>query len=164
MKIFLDVGAYKGALSRRAVESGLYDEVHAFEPTGIDVPGIHCHAWAVGNTHGAVPFFRSVGNGSSLFFDKTTGDIRNSDDVECVRLSSFMAMSAGWSEIDLHLDCEGAEYLILPDLFVTSMIDRITRLSVEWHGEKIPSIHKGFDASLRALVASLGKPECLVRE
>lgn len=174
LRIFLDIGAYEGALSRRAAASGLYRQIHAFEPllSPLFEPdsGITLHRVAVSNGSRPAEFHCGatstglVTNGASLFGDKTTGSLSGTTRVDCVSLSTWLRNTLSDSEIDLHLNCEGAEYLILPDLFATSAIDLVARITVHWHAHKIPSIHPKFHDALKALVESLGLPECPIRE
>lgn len=172
MRLFLDIGAFNGALSLRAAESGLYDRVYAFEPN----PDCTCPkhrlitvaplaAW---DKPDELPF--KVGKndgvptqGSSAYLDKPVGATSAECTVIATDLARFVLM-LGVADIDLHIDAEGSEYRLIPHLVGTGAMDRITRLSVEWHAEKIPSISEQTDRAVRAMVAALDKPECLVRE
>jgi len=174
MRIFLDIGAFNGVLSLRAAESGLYDRVYAFEPNpACQLPEhpLIIHAPVAAWTMPDFLPFRIGRNGdtptqgSSVFADKPVGESAEECEVIATDLGRFIVQACGTAEsIDLHLDCEGSEYRLLAHLVGTGAMDRITRLSVEWHAEKIPSISAATDRSVRALVAALDKPECLVRE
>lgn len=171
MRLFLDIGAFNGALSLRAANSGLYDAVHAFEPNPACKRAFHqliyWHPFVAWECNGVMPFcFGFQGQeptqGSSCYSDKPMGEIVHGT-VDCINLGAFLR-SCPEGDIDLHMDAEGAEYTILPHLIDSALAYRITRLSVEWHAEKIPSISAATDKAVRAMVAALDKPECLVRE
>lgn len=174
MRLFLDIGAFNGALSLRAAESGLYDEVHAFEPNPVcrrpnhhiiyHTCGAAWHAECLLLFH----FGQQNGEptqGGSFFADKQTGGLSEQREVQGFDLGHYIISAcAGATSIDIHMDAEGAEYVLLPHLIGHGLADRITRLSVEWHADKIPSISAATDKAVRAMVAALDKPECLVRE
>jgi FkbM family methyltransferase len=80
------------------------------------------------------------GYGSSVMKEKRTGklDKENPEKTESIRLSSFIERaSCEYDEIILKLDIEGAEYEVLQDMVNTGAINKISKLMIEWHYNKV---------------------------
>jgi len=157
--VVIDVGANIGMFSLFAALSGA-KQVYAFEPSReafrVLCENIRLNEW----TGTITPINRAVTDrdnttvkfpiSSSPYNRIASNDIGNPDDyfeVETVTLSSFI-VNNNIHHIDLlKLDCEGAEFDILPSMN-KSELARISRIRMECHGESNQLIeelsHKGF--------------------
>lgn len=100
------------------------------------------HNKAVWVYDGYIDFYldQKKGYGSSLIKEKKTGNLdrENPDRVECVRLSTFIEDKAkDYDEIVLKLDIEGAEYAVLKDMLEAGSINKVSKLMIDWHYEKV---------------------------
>ena len=166
----IDCGANLGHVARRMAERGA--QVHAFEPNPdafaallentsglavtahnaavLDRPGrmrLHLH---LNYRRNPARFSES----SSLIAEKYNVDDTNAIEVEVIDLPAFILALDRPVKL-LKIDIEGAEYQLLDGLIERGALDRVERVLVETHADKIPSLRPA-DEALRAKLAARG--------
>lgn len=134
--VVLDVGGYHGDWAQRMTE--LYGViVHAFEPHPrfishmqnrfTDRPDVHVHGFAIGSKAGKLDLSDDENASSALVTSgpTVTGDIRPVADVfEELGLRQIAVVK---------MNIEGGEYDLLPALIETGLIEKVDRLTVQFH-------------------------------
>lgn len=162
-KIFLDIGAYNGV----SVEFFLANhpqakefEIFSFECDGrniatlrskkLPIELIEAAAWS---RDGYIEYYHGKDDGGTMYPNKTTGDISREKHywVECVDLAAFIKSNFNKNDyIILKMNCEGAEYELIPHLKAKNLINWISKWYIQWHAEKI-----GISAKLHQVVQSM---------
>lgn len=170
-EIAIDCGANIGEVTAQLSRHGA--TVYAFEPNPHafaelskrfrGVTNVHClqkgvldrddHARLYLHTEAAKDqVYWSVG--SSMLAEKGNVDAGNFVDVEVVDLARFITELARPIAV-LKLDVEGVECRILRRIIEAGQHERIGRILVETHDEKMPGL-KGETDEIRAMIASRG--------
>ena len=157
MKVFLDVGAFRGETLKVALHPEFgFDKLYSFEPCSVPyeklltdygqdprVTHLHFGLW---DETGPFKLYGAGTSGGSVFPDKPTftesGEAAHHiyEMCEFVRASDwFQDNVRDEDENWLKLNCEGAECDILDDLRSTGEIDKVDVLAVAWDAEKVPS-------------------------
>lgn len=154
-KIFLDIGAYIGDsvdffLRHHPLSEDF--EIFSFEcdkrnlsilkSKALPTKVIEAAAWSSG---GVKHYYFGKDDGGSLYPDKKTGGVhpRQYYPVRTIDLARFIKINFHSDDyIILKLNCEGAEYEIIPHLKNKGVLDWVNLLFVQWHYGKIPSITK----------------------
>lgn len=160
-KVFIDCGANRGqSVARfRTIFADHGDfEIYCFEPQAevaakIDLsPNVGgVIASAVWTDGGEIDFYPGPSTlGSSVYADKTTGNIARSPvRVRAIDLSWFILEAFSPDDfIVLKMNVEGAEYPVLRKMLADGSLARIDRLYVRWHHMKVPSISEAEHAAL----------------
>ena len=95
--------------------------------------------------------------GSSIYSDKTTNKINSNlfINVREFNIIDFINNLPKHDELWIKMDIEGAEYPLISYLNKHNYIDKICRLFIEWHYEKIPSISKEEHHMIKSMVSKL---------
>lgn len=152
-KIFLDIGGWNGASAiffRKYHPQGSEFEIFTFEPDKKNIQTIKSKklpitliekaAWS---RNGKIKFYPGgamPGSGGTLYSQKTTGNINPKVfyEVEAIDIAEFINKNFIKTDyIILKMNCEGAEYEIIPHLKKMGMIDWIDKWFVQWHYEKL---------------------------
>ncbi len=163
--LFIDCGGYDGCSVRKfRKEFDPNNQYHIvsfeankkFKDCYNDFSDHEFYNKAVWVYDGSIDFFldQKKGYGSSVIKEKKTGrlDKENPDKVECIRLSAFVdSMAKQFDQIILKLDIEGAEYAVLKDMLDTGVINRVSRLMIEWHYKKVNVPEEEHNALLEKL-------------
>jgi len=169
--VVVDLGANVGRTVALWAARGCI--VHAFEPnpdafarllarTG-GLPGVRLHQAAVGGAAGRARLFLHHGyqgddedhlESSSLVADKGNVDATRGVDVEVLDAADVLAAIPGPIAF-VKIDVEGAEYDILRRLIGSEVLDRVARIAVETHADRIPSLQAAH-AEIEALIAAGG--------
>jgi len=149
-KIYIECGAHKGGGINRFRRSDDYDkdfQVYCIEPNPQmaghlkkqDAVFIRAAVWI---ENGKKDFYLSKSHsiGSSLYRDKTTGEIdkKHPIEVRTIDLNQFLIDTFQPTDyLMINMDIEGAEYEVLGRMIDGSAIDMISSLTVEWHWAKL---------------------------
>ena len=153
MNIFIDAGAYRGLYIKRFIASKYYKpdfNIFAFECNpvlsmltyGLNVRVIKKAIWIY---DGKIDFYISKKNpelvqGSSVYKSKITCnlDIENPLTVECIDFSNFLYDNIRENDnLIVKMNIEGAEYKVLEKCIEDGTINRIKKLFIQWHYNKI---------------------------
>lgn len=125
-------------------------------------PGVHLENVAVGGADGAARLYLHKGyrrkdhghlESSSLLADKANVD---PDRFYDVRVRDAAALVTAHPKVALiKIDVEGAEYGILQRLILSGAVERVARIAVETHEDRIASLREAH-AETEALIASRG--------
>ncbi len=158
MKIFLDVGAFRGETAKQALGLNFYDEVHSFEPSLYNVNIMEkdlelktdkfiLHPFGLWDKTNDVLLYHDGTNGASIFEDKgylespinkgRGGEISLANFTSA---SEFLAPFGTEHEIILKLNCEGAECDILDNLLKTGEIHKLSGIGIDFDCLKIFSL------------------------
>jgi len=162
MKIFIDLGAYKGNMIKKAYDRFPdFDLFVGFEPvpdlydkikqrfTLNDKIEINKYAVGVENKSNVKLYLNSrikknglfIGKGSTLFVNKIYGGKIDKDKYILVNMIDFSEyLFDNFKENDyiiLKIDIEGKEYDLLEHLISTGNICYINKIYCEWHHSKI---------------------------
>jgi FkbM family methyltransferase len=169
--LVVDLGANVG----RTVQlfAGRGARVHAFEPNPdafavlaratAGLPRVTLHQAAVGDADGEARLFLHTDyraddldhlESSSLIADKGNVDAARSVTVP-VRDVAGIVDALGEPVDFMKIDVEGAEYAILRRLILSGAIDRVARVAVETHADRIESLRPAH-AEIEALIAAQG--------
>jgi len=110
------------------------DLLYAFDPH----PGVHDREWALNGTQVVERRQAAWLHDGTVQFDEDGAYSRigsGAAEVFCFRLSDFICALPD-AEIVLKLDCESAEYELLEDLVATGAAGHLSKVLVEWHGER----------------------------
>jgi FkbM family methyltransferase len=162
-KIFLDIGAYNGVSAEfflanhpQADEFEIYSfecdkrNIEIIESKNLPITLIEAAAWS---RDGYVDYYYGKDDGGTMYPQKNTGNInpKNKFYTECIDLAGFIRNNFIKSDyIILKLNCEGAEYELIPHLKSKNIIDWINKWYIRWHVEKI-----GIDFKLHETIQSM---------
>lgn len=166
--MYVDLGSHFGASIRRFYTSEYFGDcrisdpavvkIFAFEPLfhgklkeNIDQWGyknVEIIAKAAGTQDGQGRIYRGSrdGQGSTMVIGKTTGQVNYGKPiaVETVSFASWLYERVpNFNRVFVHMNVEGMEYAILPQLFEYKLWFVIDHLSVEFHGKKVYGINGG---------------------
>jgi FkbM family methyltransferase len=159
-KIFIDIGGWTGVSAEFFLKN--YPSVNEFEiftfecdkrnieiiqKKNLPITLIKKAAWSY---NGNVRFYYSNGGtraGGTMYVSKKTGHINNKNyyDVECIDIAEFIRSFDENDYIIMKLNCEGAEYEIIPHLKNERLFHRIKKWYVQWHWDKIGISKKKHD-------------------
>jgi FkbM family methyltransferase len=147
MSIAIIVGAYDESLAiKNLIQEGI-ESIYAFEPHPMNfkdlqkslaefedkVVLIEAACW---NEDCELPLYEGTSPvGHTLHVEKKEVNADIYTLVQCIDLAKFI-QELGRVYL-LQLDCEGAEYEIIPHLFATGTMDLVKRLDVEFHYRKL---------------------------
>lgn len=152
MKVYIDLGSYKGDSIKRFIEkNGTNWEIHAFEANpNVKMnypPKTIIHRKAAWIDNGEVKFYTGERNkevdGASLVKEKKTGhlDVKHPLRVQGVNTGEWIKTSFKMEDtIIVKMNIEGAEYKVLPSMINDGSLEFIDKLYLEAHYDKI-----GFD-------------------
>ena len=166
MKVFLDVGAYKGntLLAVLGPRYG-FDVIHCFEPVHRCVRHLHRIAaehstpaqrivinhFGLWNRTGTFTVTRAgTLNGSVM--REWHPDSTHIEQCTFVRASEWVAdnLSERNGEVYMKLNCEGAECDILDDLIDSQLVNLLTVVYIDFDVRRIPAlVHREFDVRKR---------------
>lgn len=145
MKVFLDIGAHVGESSDFWLEFYPDFKVICFEPypnncqlirkKGYEV--IQKAVWIHGN---GLRFYTGLHQSGSVYSTKRTGGLNPNKyiHVDSLDLAKFFRERLKKSDyIVAKLNCEGAEYDLIPHLKRQGLLDWVDRWFVQWHWNKI---------------------------
>jgi FkbM family methyltransferase len=150
-KVFIDAGAHEGVILNHFMSRHKGYVAYAFEPnpnTQTLLPPnttfIRKAVWVEGENHDFFLFSNDpASEGCTLIGTKTNKklDRENPIQVECVDFNQWVLKNTSVDDkIILKMDIEGAEYDVLSHMIKGGSLDRIDKLYVEWHWEKVPTI------------------------
>ena len=149
-KIFLDIGAYNGVSAEfflanhpQAKEFLIYSfecdsrNIEILKNKQLPINLIEKAAWV---TDGFVRYYYGMSDGGTLYSTKRTGNI-NVDvysEVPAIDIAKFIMDNFTKDDyIIIKMNCEGAEYDIIPHLQKHGLISWIDRWYIQWHWYKI---------------------------
>lgn len=149
MKIFLDVGAYKGETLGVAMEEKYaFDKLYCFEPVPekcvllrkVADDRVEVFEYGLWNKTRVRKLYNPSRRGASLFKDKNPNLKDDSLDIKLVRASEWFNKNLNANDdVYLKLNCEGAEWTILDNLIKSGEYKKIKVLMVDFDIRKIPS-------------------------
>jgi len=165
-KIFLDIGAYNGVsveffLKNYPASQGF--EIFSFEcdkrniktikDKNLPIELIEAAAWS---SNGMQKYYHGKDDGGTLYESKKTGGISRLKFywVETIDLAEFIKDNFNKTDyIIVKMNCEGAEYELIPHLKAKGLIGWVDLWFVQWHNEKI-NIHKTIHDTVRNMINS----------
>lgn len=161
-KIFIDIGAYDGVSAkfiREVHPQGKEFEIYSFECDQrnistlkslkhLNINLIEKAAWIYSGT---VKYYYGKDDGGSMYSTKKTGNINPEKfyGVPCIDIAEFIKSNFNKGDyIIMKMNCEGAEYNIIPHLLNNNLIDWIDKWYVQWHYHKIGMSKEEHDKTL----------------
>jgi FkbM family methyltransferase len=155
MKIFLDIGAWKGDTAKSVLTSKHdFDKIYCFEPQldlcdairALNNPKITVEEFGLWNKTDIVPLFTDankksgrVSHGATVYEDKFSGANRTAD-VRMMKASDWFCEHLNKEDYTvMKMNCEGAECDILEDLMDSGEFDKVDALMVDYDVRKVPS-------------------------
>ena len=158
-KVFLDCGANDGRSVEMFRKHFTDYEIYCFEANpkikwNIDVPLIRKAVWIF---DGEIKFYKGSSLASSIFKNKTTGNLSKKPIViPCLDFSKWILNNfTKQDEIILKLDIEGAEYKVLDKMILDDSISLISKLYIDWHYMKIGLSKEEHDRLVSRLLTNL---------
>jgi FkbM family methyltransferase len=169
--VVLDLGANVGRTVRLFAGRGARVEAYEPNPDAFAVlerataglPGVRLHPVAVGDADGEAQLYRHHDyrpedfdhlESSSLIAEKGNVDAARAVTVPVRDVAQVVAEAD--APVDLmKIDVEGAEYAILRRLILSGAIDRVARVAVETHADRIESLRPAH-AEIESLIAERG--------
>jgi len=161
MDIFIDCGAYRGAILKKFKSLNPQYKCYAFEcnkalastPYSEGVTVSNKAVWVHNND---MAFFINTKQpkiqGNSLYKSKTTGglDTLHPEKIMCIDFSQWLQekFSCQGHYIIVKMNIEGSEYVVLEKCLEDKSIDLINELHIQWHVQKIPCIDRARHDSL----------------
>lgn len=150
MKILIDCGAYTGDSLAVLVERyGPFERIVCFEanpglsllpPMDLRI-AVELHQVAVWTADGEQRlYFGEQAEGSSLLSNKTSGNLSHARSalVPTIDFAAWLERhTAPDDQLTIKMDIEGAEFVVLPHLARHPVRNRIARLWVEWHHNRL---------------------------
>lgn len=149
-KIFLDIGAWNGSSTSFFRENHPDEknfEIYMFECDKRNIEKIKNKdlnailiekaAWS---SNGIQKYYYGLDDGGTLYSTKITGNInpKNYHEIETIDLAEFITSNFSKDDyIIIKMNCEGAEYEIIPHLQKKNLIEWIDKWYVQWHWHKI---------------------------
>lgn len=151
--VVIDLGAHVG---KSAIEfSHRVKEVHAFEPNPVNFTelkkltrryrNIKAFQKAVSSENGKTTlYFEEVKpgrfyEGATIVSGKSNVSYDNHVEVDTVSISDLLA-DIDSENIVIKMDIEGAEYIVLDALLDTDHLDKVKKIYVECHVDRIPEL------------------------
>ena len=150
MNVFIDIGAWDGTSAEfflRTHPQARSFNIYSFEcdkrniqtiiKKRLPVFLIEGAAWV---KNGIAKYYYGNDDGGTLYKSKKTGNINpnNFYEVPCFDIAEFIKTKfIKTDNIIIKLNCEGAEYGIIPHLKKAGLIDWIDKWFVQWHYRKI---------------------------
>jgi FkbM family methyltransferase len=148
MKIFLDVGAYKGDTARAVLNHGYnFDRIYCFEPNPnfaksireLNNPKIEVREFGLWKDNVVKKLFSSNKPSASIFNDRFTEDVEKMD-IKLIKASDwFKENIKKEDEVFLKLNCEGAECDIIEDIIDAGEGNKVKALMIDYDVRKIDS-------------------------
>ena len=154
MKIFLDIGAWKGDVAQSVLSSKHdFDRIYCFEPQldlceeirSIDNSKIIVQEFGLWNKSCEVNIYADANkggrknDGATVYGDRFTG-LKNSIKVKMVKASDWFKNNLETGDyVVMKMNCEGSECDILDDLMDSGEFSKISALMVDFDVRKIPS-------------------------
>jgi FkbM family methyltransferase len=166
MKIFLDVGTYKGWTLKIAMQYP-FDKIYCFEPVPSKcelirkmaderVTVFECGLW---NKTKKKTIYNPETLGASLFKDKNPNLKKGEMQISVIRASEwFKKFLKEDDEVYLKMNCEGAEWAILDDLIKSGEYKKLKAVMVDFDIRKIPS-QKHLMAEMKERLLKLNIPK-----
>ena len=156
MKIFLDIGAWKGDTAKSVLTGKHdFDKIYCFEPQldlcdsirALNNPKITVEEFGLWNKTCAVPLYMEANSksrkatiGATVYEDKFSGPKIKLADGNMIKASDwFCANLSAEDYVVMKMNCEGAECDILEDLMDSGEFDKVDVLMVDFDVRKIPS-------------------------
>ncbi|MFA5830886.1 MAG: class I SAM-dependent methyltransferase [Candidatus Paceibacterota bacterium] len=166
MKIFLDIGAWKGDTAKSVLTSKHdFDKIYCFEPQldlcdairSLNNPKIKIEEFGLWNKTCAVPLYMEANSksrkatiGATVYEDKFSGPKKLPNGNMMKASDWFCANLNADDYIVMKMNCEGAECDILEDLMDSGEFDKVDVLMVDFDVRKIPSQkHRQFELQER---------------
>jgi FkbM family methyltransferase len=167
MKIFLDIGAWKGDTATSVLSSKhAFEKIYCFEPQEglcpkID-PNVEVFEFGLWNRNCETDIYYDSekpqnNDGESVYVDKFVNSL--------VKQKARMVRASDWFRDNLKTDdyvvmklnCEGAECDILEDLMNSGEFDKVNALMVDFDVRKVPS-QKHREAEIKELLKNYTIP------
>lgn len=169
--VVIDLGAHVGNATIELAHRARH--VHAFEPNRdnfqelkaqtANYPNVTLHQKAVSDKNGSVKLFfeetkkkKKFFQGSTIVQGKPNIGYANAYDVETVSIVDVID-AIGEDVALIKMDIEGAEYIVLEALIASGRIDRVGKIYVECHADRI----EGLQAHKDKVIAMAGDAGCL---
>lgn len=149
-KIFLDIGGWTGKSAEfflanhpEAKQFKIFTfecdkrNIETIKSKKLPITLIEAAAWTY---NGTVKYYYGNDDGGTMYPTKKTGNISpaKSYDVRAVDLAEFIRENFKSDDyIIMKLNCEGAEYELIPHLLAGDLIWWIDKWYVQWHWQKI---------------------------
>lgn len=158
-KVFFDIGAHLGETVRRfyreRTDSQDY-EIYCFEPDPAIYKklvqnvgcfaNVHCLCSCLAARDGKRNLMTGTvndGDGSTMMTGKLTGGLAGATEVEGMDIATMIARIVDPDDYCIvKMNCEGAEYELLPHLAKTRLMDRIDELYVQMHSIKFDTARR----------------------
>ncbi|MEO1561949.1 MAG: FkbM family methyltransferase [Pseudomonadota bacterium] len=167
-QVVIDLGAHVG---KSAIEfAHVVREVHAFEPNPVNFaelqkqtgkyPNISIYPKAVAAQNGTTKLFFENAKpgrfyeGSTIVEGKSNVSYGKHFDVETMAIEDILQTIQS-DNILIKMDIEGAEYIVLDALLASKHLDRIGKVYVECHVDRIPEL-KGPKEKVLAKAREIG--------
>jgi FkbM family methyltransferase len=145
MFVFLDIGAHIGESSDFWLKHYPESKAICFEPLPANCKRIREKGYKVIQAaawirNEKIKFYAGLPESGSLYASKTTGGIDPNRfiDVEGIDLAEYIKVHLRKSDtIVIKMNCEGAEYNIIPHLRKHNLIEWVDTFYIQWHYEKI---------------------------
>ena len=160
-KFFLDVGAFTGDSADFWYQRYPDYQVICFEPLQANCEALRAKGYYVVEAcawvrHEKKKFYTGLPQSGSLYSAKRTGGLSPDKfiEVECIDIARFIKTNFRKSDrLVMKLNCEGAEYNIIPHLKKNNLLDWIDRFYIQWHWDKI-GLSKAEHDKIASLVES----------
>ena len=145
MKIFIDIGAHKGESCDMFLKKRPNFKVVCFEPDPrnqkiIEKKGYPLMKGAAWIFDGQIKLYTGLQESNSVYSTKTTGGISKDRFllVRCFDLAKYIRNNYTKEDyIIIKMNCEGAEYNLIPHLKDKGLLDWVNTWYVQWHWNKI---------------------------
>lgn len=153
MRIFIDIGAWKGDTAKDVLTSKYdFDKIYCFEPQldlcsdirSINSPKIQVCEFGLWNKNCTVPVYMNaakrgrISDGATVYPDKFIGLPTKVVEVAMVKASQWFVENLKAEDyIVMKMNCEGAECDILDDLIDSGELNKISALMVDFDVRKI---------------------------
>jgi FkbM family methyltransferase len=150
--IFIDIGGWTGvsvefflATHPRAREFDIFTfecdrrNIEVIERKNLPITLVKKGVWSC---NGKVRFYYANGGtkaGGTMYPGKKTGHVSRDKyyDVQCIDIAEFIRFFDEGDYIIMKLNCEGAEYEIIPRLAEEGLLSRVSKWYIQWHWDKI---------------------------
>lgn len=140
MYVYIDCGAHQGKTVETFRAKYPQAEIYAFEPNPAmpELPSTKFVRAAIGTQDGRTKLYKGHhDDGSTTMQGKFNVDYKDFEWVDCVDFSRWLKMNVNAEDyVHVKMNVEGAEAIVLPELFRTGAIELIDRLEVDFHFKK----------------------------